>query len=89
MATALNNLALAFVAAGVLAPVVTGQLRTPGATLVVLVWIGLGAALNIIAQFVLGSLRGTWDQAVHWLLIPTMVVLIVGVGALRGSCYPP
>ena len=40
MATAVNNIALAFVIAGSVEPVVTGQLRTLGTVLVASAWIG-------------------------------------------------
>jgi len=57
MATAVNNLALAFIVAGFVAPVVTGNVRGLGTVLIALAWIGLGAALHFGAQLVLGSLR--------------------------------
>jgi hypothetical protein len=57
LATALNNVALAFVIAGFVAPVVTHQLQSVSAALVTLAWIALGAALHIVAQLALGRLR--------------------------------
>jgi uncharacterized membrane protein len=57
LATALNNIALAFVVAGFVAPVVTRQLQSANAALVTLAWIALGAALHIVAQLALGRLR--------------------------------
>lgn len=57
LATALNNVALAVVVAGFVAPLVTGQLHSPGHALVTLAWIGTGVALHFGAQLVLGRLR--------------------------------
>jgi hypothetical protein len=57
LTTALNNIALAFVVAGFVAPLVTHQLQSVSAAVVTLAWIALGAALHIIAQLALGSLR--------------------------------
>jgi len=31
----------------------------------------------------------TWDQVVNWLLVPAMVALIVGVGAVWWSRHIP
>jgi uncharacterized membrane protein len=57
LATALNNMALAFVVAGFVAPVVTHQLQSINSALVTLAWIALGAALHLVAQLALGRLR--------------------------------
>jgi hypothetical protein len=57
LATALNNIALAFVVAGFVAPAVTHQLQSANAALVTLAWIALGAALHIVAQLAPGRLR--------------------------------
>ena len=57
LATALNNVALAFIIAGFVAPAVTGQLPTGGHVLVTLTWIVLGVGIHICAQAVLGRLR--------------------------------
>jgi hypothetical protein len=57
LATALNNLALAFVVAGFVAPAVTGQLQGGGRALATLAWIGAGSILHSFAQLVLGGLR--------------------------------
>ena len=56
-ATALNNMALAFVVAGFIAPTVNGQLPAGGSYAVTLAWIVLGAGLHFIAQLALGSIR--------------------------------
>jgi hypothetical protein len=57
LATILNNMALAVIVAGFIAPVVTGQLLTGGRFFVgLLCWVS-GAFLHIIAQFTLGRLR--------------------------------
>jgi hypothetical protein len=57
LATVLNNLALAFIVAGFVAPTVTGQLPTGWHALVTIAWIGLGMGIHLCAQFVLGRLR--------------------------------
>jgi hypothetical protein len=60
LATALNNLSLAVIVAGFVAPVVSGQLQGGGRVLVGLAWIGFGVVLHSChscAQLVLGSLR--------------------------------
>jgi hypothetical protein len=56
LATALNNLALAFIIAGFVAPSVTGQLPAGGHALVTIAWIGLGIGIYVCAQMVLGRL---------------------------------
>lgn len=57
LGTMVNNIAVAFVVAGFVAPAVTGQLPDTGRTVVTLAWIGIGIALHFIAQLVLGRLR--------------------------------
>jgi hypothetical protein len=57
LATMVNNIAVAFVVAGFVAPAVTGQLPDTGRIVVTLAWIGIGIALHIIARLVLGRLR--------------------------------
>lgn len=57
LATAFNNLALAVVVAGFIAPAATGQLHAGWQTLTTATWIGLGTALHASGQFVLGRLR--------------------------------
>jgi hypothetical protein len=57
LATALSNVALAIVVAGFVAPLVTGQLHSPGNALVMSAWIGTGFARHFGAQLVLGRLR--------------------------------
>lgn len=57
LATALNNVALAVVIAGFVAPLITGQLQRPGHVVVMLAWIGAGVALHFGTQLVLGRLR--------------------------------
>ena len=57
LATALNNLALALVVAGLVAPVVSGQLHTVTQLLAMLGWTGSGTTLHFIAQLALGRLR--------------------------------
>jgi hypothetical protein len=56
-ATAFNNLALAVVVAGFVAPATNGQLQTAGRVLVGLVWIGFGLVLHLMAQWTLGRLQ--------------------------------
>ncbi len=55
LATALNNLGLAFIVSGVVVPVISG--RAVGGGVLTLAWFGLGAALHLCGQFVLGRLR--------------------------------
>jgi hypothetical protein len=85
----LNNLALAFIVAGFLAPVVSGQLSGRSLALVTLAWIGLGIGLHSIAQAALGGTAMTWDQAVTWLIIPAIVAIVIGGGGLWLSRHIP
>ena len=57
LATALNNLALAVVVAGSIAPAASGQLHVGWQVVITLAWIGLGTALHISGQLILGRLR--------------------------------
>ncbi len=57
LATTLHNVALAFVVAGFVAPLVTGHLRSAAEGLVTLAWVGFGFALHIAPLVVLGRLR--------------------------------
>jgi hypothetical protein len=57
LATALNNLALAFIVAGFVAPAVGGQVHGGWGVFITLAWIGFGAGLHVCAQFALGGLR--------------------------------
>ncbi len=57
LATALNNIALAFLVAGLIAPAVTGQLQGRTRLLAVLAWAGTGLVIQLTAQFALGMLR--------------------------------
>ena len=56
LATALNNLGLAFAIGGFVAPVVGGKLPVGLAGLVPVAWFVFGAALHGAAQLVLGRL---------------------------------
>jgi hypothetical protein len=57
VATAFNNLALAVVAAGFIAPAISGQLQGIGRLIVGLAWALFGFVLHIGGQLVLGRLR--------------------------------
>jgi hypothetical protein len=57
LATVVNNLAVAFVVAGFVAPLVTGQLQGGAQAIVMLAWIGLGIGLHFCGRWVLGGLR--------------------------------
>jgi hypothetical protein len=57
LATAVNNLALAFAIAGFVAPLTGGQLLGGGRVPVALAWIGFGIVLHGCGQLVLGGLR--------------------------------
>jgi hypothetical protein len=57
LATALNNLALAVIVAGCIAPAVSGQLAGSGQVVATLAWISAGSILHFFAQGVLGGLR--------------------------------
>jgi hypothetical protein len=57
LATALNNLALAVIVAGCIAPVINGQLAAAGQVATTLAWIAAGTILHFFAQGVLGGLR--------------------------------
>jgi hypothetical protein len=57
LATAVNNLALAVIVAGFVAPAASGQLQGGSRVLVTLAWIGFGLVLHGCGQLVLGRLR--------------------------------
>lgn len=57
LATTLNNVALAFVIGGFVAPAVSGQLRPNWSGLSTLAWIALGIGLHFAARAVLGRLK--------------------------------
>lgn len=57
LATILNNAALAFIVAGFIAPLATGQLQGGWRAAAVLLWIALGVGLHFSARAVLGRLR--------------------------------
>jgi hypothetical protein len=57
LATLLNNAALAFIVAGFIAPVTSGQLHAGGQVVTTLAWVGLGVSLHFIGRSVLGRLR--------------------------------
>jgi hypothetical protein len=57
LATALNNLAVAVIIAGFIAPAVTGQMHGVAGVAQTLVWAGVGCELHFAAQFALGGLR--------------------------------
>ena len=57
LATALNNLALAFVVAGYVGPVVSGAVPGSPRAIVLIVWLLLGVGFHGVAQAVLGRLR--------------------------------
>jgi len=57
LATAVNNLALAVIVAGFVAPAVNGQLRGGWQTVTTLAWIAFGIVLHGSGQLVLGRLR--------------------------------
>ncbi len=57
LATALNNLALAFIVAGFVAPAVSGQWQAGGRLLATVAWLGAGLMIHSAAQAVLGRLR--------------------------------
>lgn len=57
LATALNNLALAIIVVGFVAPAISGQLHGGGQAAATLAWISGGIILHFFAQTVLGSLR--------------------------------
>jgi hypothetical protein len=57
LATALNNIALAFIVAGFVAPAASGQLHAGWQVVTTIAWIGLGVGLHFSAQLTLGSLR--------------------------------
>jgi hypothetical protein len=56
LGNSLNNVGLAFVIGGFVAPTLTGQVFGWRALLAI-VWIGLGAALHACAQLVIGRLK--------------------------------
>jgi hypothetical protein len=57
LATALNNVGVAFIVLGFVGPAVTGQLHGGWHALVTIAWIGFGVGLCLCAQLVLGRLR--------------------------------
>ena len=57
LATAFNNLALAVVVAGFIAPAASGRLHAGWQAVTTLAWIVFGTAIHISGQIVLGRLR--------------------------------
>jgi hypothetical protein len=57
LATALNNLALAVIVAGFVAPAISGQLHAGWQGVTTIAWTGFGIAFHISGQFVLRRLR--------------------------------
>jgi hypothetical protein len=57
LATALNNLALAVIVAGFIAPDISGQLHAGWQGVTMIAWTGFGIAFHISGQSVLGRLR--------------------------------
>ena len=57
VATALNNVAVAFVVIGLVTPVVAGSIPGTPAALAPLAWLGMGIFLHVLAQRALGDLR--------------------------------
>jgi hypothetical protein len=57
LATTLNNLALALVVAGYVAPVVAGTIPASPKGIVAVAWLLFGVGLHGVAQWVLGRLR--------------------------------
>jgi hypothetical protein len=57
LATAFNNLELAVIVAGFIAPAAGGQLRVGWQIVTTLAWIDFGTALHVSGQLVLGRLR--------------------------------
>ena len=57
LATAFNNLALAVVVAGFIAPVTTGHLHEGGQAMTAVAWMCFGTGLHISAQTILGNLK--------------------------------
>ncbi len=57
LATALNNLALAFVVAGYIGPVVSGTVPGSPRAVVTVAWLAFGVALHSAGQWILGRLR--------------------------------
>jgi hypothetical protein len=90
LATALNNLAVAFVVAGFVAPVVTGQLQgdwqavvTPGSDR----HRDWSTFLRMMGARRLAVV--TWDQALVWLIMPVIGAIIIGSGALWLARHTP
>ena len=57
LATAVNNLALAVMVAGFVAPAINGQLRSVGGLALMIAWFVFGVGLHFCGQLVLGRLR--------------------------------
>jgi hypothetical protein len=57
LATAINNLALAFVVAGYVGPVVSGTVPGNPRAIVLIFWVILGMGLHGVGSWVLGRLR--------------------------------
>jgi hypothetical protein len=55
--TAANNLALAVIVAGCVAPAAGGQIHGGWQVVVTLAWIGFGIVLHICGQLALGGIR--------------------------------
>ena len=90
LATALNNLALAVVVAGSIAPAASGQLHVGLAS-------GDNARLDRLrnrptyqrAAYTREASAVTWDQAWVWLIWPAILTAVVCAGGIWASRYIP
>ena len=57
IATAINNIAVAFIVIGAVTPIAAGHVPGTPAGLVPLVWVLVGIILHMVGQYALGDLR--------------------------------
>jgi hypothetical protein len=90
LATLLNNLALAFIVAGFVAPTVGGQLHAGWDALLTVVWIGGGRSAKLCRTCCAWEVpRMTRDQVVAWLIVQSVVAIVLGVWGIWQSGHIP
>ncbi len=85
LATAANNLAMAVVVSGCIAPAASGQLHGGARGLTTFAWIAFGIVLHIDAAGPREVLVMTWDQVWTWLIIPAIGTIVIAGGVVWAS----
>ena len=90
LATAVNNLALAFTIAGFVAPLTGGQLLGGGRVPVALGWDRLRDRPTWMwPTRAWRPAAMTWDQVLVWLILPAIGTIVIGGGAVWLSRHIP